>query len=536
MNIEQRYSPRTLLLQSHSCQALGNSMPLTQSRVPSPRKSNDGRALSNRNLVSRRESLDALPTPPSRFQSPDEGKDLAEKSVKWKNFVASFPTPVKAVGETSESSSSPAGNPLSLSKRRRDSIQSYDSIPTPPSRYESPDAKERGRVEMPDQIKKVLVSSLVKDCDSTVTKREEDAPLDPTVSTTVSTHETSAVDEDDVRSTLVSRIPPHIKSQLPLNEWYRILRPSLLLEAPCPESDSIYSDLSYGFSDDRSQPSAATGEIYDDLYGTDDEEEEVMMAHEVKDNRRPRIEDSEIDADDDAHNIIEDDSNGQCATKTQLSEGDQIMEDSEIANGAQKTSEQEKRTVQENSGHAWMDAHRLTYHTIYYSTDQESKDQGFEEDLEGLEMEQESESANHESASPVQRVKKRVSFGRAQVRWHERILDVHPCTSSGPSIGIGWKYFEGEEPIIWDNETSDEMRLSRRVREEMISNLGYSTRDIAKAVRKTLKIKNQRRRTINNLQAKVVNIEKAESVAENVQRKIRKLQSRLVPFRKSHSI
>jgi len=244
---------------------------------------------------------------------------------------------------------------------------------------------------MPDQIKKVLVSSLVKDCDSTVTKREEDAPLDPTVST----HETSAVDEDDVRSTLVSRIPPHIKSQLPLNEWYRILRPSLLLEAPCPESDSIYSDLSYGFSDDRSQPSAATSENYDDLYGTDDEEEEIMMAHEVKDNRRPRIEDSEIDADDDAHNIIEDDSNGQCATKTQLSEGDQIMEDSEIANGAQKTSEQEKRTVQENSGHAWMDAHRLTYHTIYYSTDQESKDQGFEEDLEGLEMEQ------SESAGPV---------------------------------------------------------------------------------------------------------------------------------------
>ena len=60
----------------------------------------------------------------------------------------------------------------------------------------------------------------------------------------------------------------------------------------------------------------------------------------------------------------------------------------------------------------------------------------------------------------------------------------------------------------------------------MVKDLGYSSRDVAYAVREGLRIKNQRRRTINNLKANIVNVEKVEYMAEKCNRKLKKLQSK----------
>jgi hypothetical protein len=116
-----------------------------------------------------------------------------------------------------------------------------------------------------------------------------------------------------------------------------------------------------------------------------------------------------------------------------------------------------------------------------------------------------------------------------QVRQYERILVVHPSTSSGPSLGIGWSYVEDTAPMDWFKTDGCSRRgflLSRSVREIMVDELGYSSRDIAKAVRQNLKIKASRRRTINNLPdyGSFALVEKVEYMIEKVQRRIGRLK------------
>ena len=129
-----------------------------------------------------------------------------------------------------------------------------------------------------------------------------------------------------------------------------------------------------------------------------------------------------------------------------------------------------------------------------------------------------------------------VSYGRTvSVRRYERILVVRPCTSSGPSLGIGWIYTQRLEPIDWIQPVGDDTRLSRDLQERMVKELGYSTHDVTSAVREGLIIKNQRRRTINNLRTNLVDIEKVEYMAEKCQRKLWKLKSQFLisPIRKT---
>jgi hypothetical protein len=114
-----------------------------------------------------------------------------------------------------------------------------------------------------------------------------------------------------------------------------------------------------------------------------------------------------------------------------------------------------------------------------------------------------------------------------QVRQYERILDVHPSTSCGPSLGIGWSYVEDTLPMDWfkTGGCAEGFLLSRSVREIILSELGYSSRDVAKAVRQTLKIKNRRRTTVNNLQeyGSFAPVQKVEYMIEKVQRRIGRL-------------
>jgi hypothetical protein len=138
----------------------------------------------------------------------------------------------------------------------------------------------------------------------------------------------------------------------------------------------------------------------------------------------------------------------------------------------------------------------------------------------------EAEQADHDG-------RRRISFGKVQVRRFERILEVHPCTSSGPSLGLGWMYEDEESPQTIDwlkaNRRANQLLMSRDKRERLVrEELGYSSREVALAIRACIKIKNQRCRTINNLKEcnSIVPVEKVEYLVEKCHRKLRNIQKR----------
>ena len=134
-----------------------------------------------------------------------------------------------------------------------------------------------------------------------------------------------------------------------------------------------------------------------------------------------------------------------------------------------------------------------------------------------------------------------VVFTTVQIRYYERILESHPCTSSGPSVGIGWNYNIGEdygtpglmninayESMIdqHNRRTLNELVLPREEREYMLKKeWGFTDMQIAQSIRRILKIKNQRRQTIHQT---TVNprIEKVEYALEKSKRRVSRMLGR----------
>ena len=120
--------------------------------------------------------------------------------------------------------------------------------------------------------------------------------------------------------------------------------------------------------------------------------------------------------------------------------------------------------------------------------------------------------------------RRRVSFDTVQVRHYEPVLDLNPSTSQGPSLGIGWNYFLDSPKKITDIEDEKdrlgrrsmrEIIIPRHIREQTLKDCGYTTKDIAKAVRMNLKSKGQRMQTIHNY--------KIDQIVEKSSRKVRRL-------------
>ena len=132
-----------------------------------------------------------------------------------------------------------------------------------------------------------------------------------------------------------------------------------------------------------------------------------------------------------------------------------------------------------------------------------------------------------------------VKFGNVCLREYERTMGDSPC-SSGPPIGIGWKYrapslastsashlgTDRKEAVIPLDEyermscprLKKELLLSRFAREDILIDSGFARKDIAEAVRDNIKLKNQRRQTITNL-----NMAPYEEILERCGRSVRKL-------------
>lgn len=122
-----------------------------------------------------------------------------------------------------------------------------------------------------------------------------------------------------------------------------------------------------------------------------------------------------------------------------------------------------------------------------------------------------------------------VHFGHLFIREYERTLGDSPC-STGPPIGLGWKYWAFDPTATTGNENSDsnqtegvfpldeyermtcpkmpakKLVLCRFTREELLIGNGFSRKELAEAVRQNIQLKNQRRQTVTNLRLEPVEI------------------------------
>jgi len=122
--------------------------------------------------------------------------------------------------------------------------------------------------------------------------------------------------------------------------------------------------------------------------------------------------------------------------------------------------------------------------------------------------------------------KKKARFGDVQVRFYEQIMDINPSVSNGVAVGIGWKYEDGTDQSIdeWEAKRPEPPRtlvLSRPAREMLALEAGYTQKEIAEATRKILKLKRQRKATIEQLTM----YQYTEEAIEAATGKLRKLLS-----------
>ena len=127
-----------------------------------------------------------------------------------------------------------------------------------------------------------------------------------------------------------------------------------------------------------------------------------------------------------------------------------------------------------------------------------------------------------------------VSFDSVHIRQYERILSDNPASRKGPSIGIGWRYtdqttvklsqFEGIRKKQRCRRAS-ELVLSRKERETLIYQLGYTERDVAAMIREINKVRYKRQQTVNNLNAPIQKMEEAVETARRKMMGVLTLQS-----------
>ncbi|KAL3788761.1 hypothetical protein ACHAW5_002403 [Stephanodiscus triporus] len=118
---------------------------------------------------------------------------------------------------------------------------------------------------------------------------------------------------------------------------------------------------------------------------------------------------------------------------------------------------------------------------------------------------------------------KLVKFTMVELREYARVLSDHPSTSSGAPIGIGWKYDPKDTTSLDLNlyersreglrRTKRQLVIPRDVRESMLREIGYSTREILEAVRMVRKVKERRAVSFHQQKFDTI-IEKVETMKD----------------------
>lgn len=129
------------------------------------------------------------------------------------------------------------------------------------------------------------------------------------------------------------------------------------------------------------------------------------------------------------------------------------------------------------------------------------------------------------SSSDPTGLTRRISFDVVEIREYNRILSDNPATTSGPPVGLGWKY-SPDETIKIDLETYESYQCNARrskrelaipsyVREEMLLEEGYSRGEIAKTVRQIRKIREKRNVSFHHIKYDPI-AERVESIKRGV--------------------
>mmetsp|Transcript_50 Transcript_50/g.112 ORF Transcript_50/g.112 Transcript_50/m.112 type:complete len:286 (-) Transcript_50:324-1181(-) len=122
-----------------------------------------------------------------------------------------------------------------------------------------------------------------------------------------------------------------------------------------------------------------------------------------------------------------------------------------------------------------------------------------------------------------------LQFANVNIREYSRTVGDNPSCSSGPPISISWEYNIVGNITLDDYERTrpprriqKEMVIPRRLREDMLRyEWNASRKDITESIRRNVRIKNQRRTTINNL-GKATKFEEAmESASRKLKRFVR---------------
>ena len=101
----------------------------------------------------------------------------------------------------------------------------------------------------------------------------------------------------------------------------------------------------------------------------------------------------------------------------------------------------------------------------------------------------------------------KVTFTYVQVRFYQPVLEINPSVSSGPAIGIGWKFRRGGRMLVddWEGQrvgmirSGHDLILPRAARETILAEAGYKQKQITEAIRIIRKAKDRRKVTVQNL-------------------------------------
>lgn len=132
------------------------------------------------------------------------------------------------------------------------------------------------------------------------------------------------------------------------------------------------------------------------------------------------------------------------------------------------------------------------------------------------------QSSDNKESSPSD--DKLVRFNHIHLREYERVVGDNPSCSSGAPIGIGWAHTETKIMTIDYYQSHKVVRrsqmqmvLSRTERQRLLLNWGASGPEVVDSIRANIRVKNQRRRTVNNLGT----YDKIEEKLQNVSRKLK---------------
>jgi len=119
-----------------------------------------------------------------------------------------------------------------------------------------------------------------------------------------------------------------------------------------------------------------------------------------------------------------------------------------------------------------------------------------------------------------------VRFDTVEFRVYDLILSDHPATTSGPPLGIGWRYdprntlvadietYEAHRDAPESRRTKAELLIPAQIREDMLREFGYSRNEM-RAVAKSIQKDQEQRRKAYIRQQKIDMISKSVGSARN---------------------